>query len=183
MGRRTCVRIGHLLRLGCLQDTEVHTLDRRLVGLSPGQIPASPVCDPCRLVATRPSGRAVSASERCRLCKWLGPRVHCPWAPRVGPARYADGVSAALGPPCAAPLRRQVAPWRGPVRLPAHRCTHMRNQARLGARYLAGGRAATQGFYAADARSSLPMAGRWVACRCGARPCQSPRRQSGEYER
>jgi hypothetical protein len=73
----------------CWQDTEVAALDRRLIGLSPGQIPASPVYDPCHLVATLPSRRAVSAGDCCRLCKWPGPaftdRGLRAWARRAAP--------------------------------------------------------------------------------------------------
>jgi len=69
VGRRTCVRIGHLRRLGLLAGHRVQALNRRW--------PACHLCksqsrlsrDSCCLITTRPSWRALPASDCCRICK------------------------------------------------------------------------------------------------------------------
>jgi hypothetical protein len=43
LGNCTCVRIGYLLPAGLLAGHRIPRAEPRLVSLSPGQIPASPV--------------------------------------------------------------------------------------------------------------------------------------------
>ena len=57
-------------RQSCWQDTGSEAPGRRCPACHLGESPPHRSCDPCRLVTTRPSWRAVSTSDCCRICRW-----------------------------------------------------------------------------------------------------------------
>ena len=126
---------------GCWQDTGFQALNRRWSACHLGKSRSRRSRDPCHLVTTRPSWRAIPASDCCRICKWSsragrpGGPVHSQEPRLLARAAFADGRLGArarrVAPMvsvrrwahwCAAPLRRRVAPWRSPARLPARWC-------------------------------------------------------------
>jgi hypothetical protein len=143
VGRRTCVRIGHLPPAGLLAGHRSPDAESALVSLSPAQIPASSVP---RLL---PPGHHPALLEG-HSCQRLLPHwqvVRPRWASRSvrftprGPRPLARAVrsltaGAARGDRrvvptvsvrrwsrwCAAPVKRRGAPWRSPARLSARWC-------------------------------------------------------------
>jgi hypothetical protein len=73
---------------GCWQDTGCQTLNRCWSACHLRKSPCHRFRDSCHLVTTRPSWRAISASDCCRLCRrsaWAGRAVRCGdlcWLPR-----------------------------------------------------------------------------------------------------
>ena len=153
---------------GCWQDTGFQALNRRWPACHLGKSPSRRSRDSCRLLTARPSWRAMSARDCCRICKWPSraghpgglvgsqePRVlaraarSLTVARRAGSARRADGVSPALGllVRCAAQARgcavaRPSAPLGALLR-------QVRNQARRTGR----GRAPAAGWHCCVGRS------------------------------
>ena len=120
-GRPAAVRVfgsGMFFGQGCWQDSGFQTLNRRWSACHLRKSSCHRSRDSCHRLTTRPSCRAIPASNCCRICKWSGragrpgrrnlslPGNRASWpgrrvrrrqARRGGSARGADGVSAALG--------------------------------------------------------------------------------------
>jgi len=192
LGRRTCVRIGHLPPAGgCWQDTGFQALNRLWSECHVGKSPPRRSRDSCHPVTTRPAWRAMSASDCCRVCKWPsrtgrpGGPIHSQEPRLPTRAAFADGGLGALRRWCqcgagpAGALRRSGAGLRRGASLRAcRRAAAPREEPGAAWRTARGrapaGRSPTQGFDAADARSSPPpMAGR-AAHRRAARSVPEP---------
>ena len=188
LGRRTCVRIGIFPRAGLLAGQRIPDAEPALSAFHLRKSPRHRSRYSCRLVTARPSWRAISACDCCRICKWpsgaghRGGPVHSQEARLPARARvFADGrlgvwarriapiVSVGAGPTGA--LRRSGAgSLRGAtLRAVGAPVRHLRNQARRSARDVAGCQASGDPVMALTLPTPCPwrpsMAGWW---RCAA---------------
>ena len=200
-GRRTCIRIGISPRARMLTGQRIQMLNRHWPAFHLRKSTCHRSRDSCHRITTRPPGgpflQRLLPHLQVVQPRWPSWRsAPLPGATPAGHSRaFADGrigararriapiVSHRRGAhSCAAPLRRRVALWRSPARLPAR---HLRSQARRSARDVAGCqpsgdpvRALTLPRPCLD--QVLAAVDSWMAavCRCAARAVPEPRRDT-----